>query len=75
MSKSMGDGRAFAAIKRQLAEFLIDSSAPTRDLQAVVDEVGCCRRTVYSYKQNLQLYGTTLSPSISRKDGPSIFTQ
>ena len=57
MSKSMCDGRALPAIKRQLAELLIDSSAPT---QAVVDEVGCCRRTVYNYKQNLQLYGTTL---------------
>jgi len=59
--------QALPPSKRQLAQCLIEDGA---DVQSIVDEVDCCRRTVFNYKRNIKEHGSCLAPSVSRMGRP-----
>ena len=67
----MDGGQSLPPIKRQLAQALIENGAKP---QYVAEEVGCSVATVYHYKENIQLFGHTLAPSISRIERPPDLT-
>jgi len=67
----MASGVPLPECKRDLARLLIeDSVAPIN----VAEEVGCSRRTIFNYKQNLRDFGDCLAQSISMLGRASTIT-
>ena len=66
----MDGGQSLPPIRRQLAQALIESGAKSLH---VAKEVKCSLATVYNYKENIRLFGHTLTPSISRDRPASCF--
>jgi hypothetical protein len=67
----MDGGRSLPPSKQQLMKALIEDGAP---VQTILEQVGCCRRTYFNYRDSLKEFGTVLPPGISKIGRPLILT-